>query len=417
MIAGGDKLTVTFLAEDDETVVDTAAVDYNSAWTAVEKPAAPEKTGYTFSGWTNAPETVTEDISVKASYRVNQYTITFVDEDGETVLQEATKYDYGTAAADITRPADPSKASTAEYTYTFAGWSPEVGQVTGDQIYTATYTAAKNQYTITFIDEDGTTVLDVQTVPYGETPIYGGEAPTKAADAQYTYAFNGWSPAIASVTGDATYTATYSSTVNKYTVTFVDEDGTVLKEAAEYPYGTAWANVEKPEEPSKEGYTFSGWDGAPTTVTEDVTVTASYTLNPYTLTVVNHTLDGVATIDGIATGYASGEQTFTVTCEYPFGVKYSNAENGNFTRLTPGADGSYVINVDKDLWVHVYIICDVNGDGVVNNKDVTRLMRYIKYNDVEVVEPALDINGDGEVNNKDVTRLMRWIKYQDVEVF
>jgi hypothetical protein len=50
---------------------------------------------------------------------VNQYAITFVDEDG-TVLKTATMYNYNTSAVDIVKPADPTKAATAQYTYTFA---------------------------------------------------------------------------------------------------------------------------------------------------------------------------------------------------------------------------------------------------------------------------------------------------------
>jgi hypothetical protein len=49
---------------------------------------------------------------------VNQYTITFVDEDG-TVLKTATMYDYDTLAENIVKPADPTKAATAQYTYEF----------------------------------------------------------------------------------------------------------------------------------------------------------------------------------------------------------------------------------------------------------------------------------------------------------
>ena len=60
---------------------------------------------------------------------------------------------------------------------------------------------------------------------------------------------------------------------------------------------------------------------------------------------------------------------------------------------------------------------DINGDGALNNKDVTRLIRYIKYGDVDAVEAALDVNGDGKLNNKDVTRLIRYIKYGDVDIF
>ena len=57
---------------------------------------------------------------------------------------------------------------------------------------------------------------------------------------------------------------------------------------------------------------------------------------------------------------------------------------------------------------------DINGDGSVNNKDVTRLTRWLKTHDVEVVSFNLDVNGDGSVNNKDLTRLVRWVKSHDV---
>ena len=59
---------------------------------------------------------------------------------------------------------------------------------------------------------------------------------------------------------------------------------------------------------------------------------------------------------------------------------------------------------------------DINGDGKVNNKDVTRLQRYLKGAAVEVNEAALDVNGDGKVNNKDLTRLQRYVKGADVEL-
>jgi len=59
---------------------------------------------------------------------------------------------------------------------------------------------------------------------------------------------------------------------------------------------------------------------------------------------------------------------------------------------------------------------DVNGDGNVNNKDLTRLFRYLSGFDVEVNETALDITGDGSVNNKDLTRLFRYLSGYDVEI-
>ena len=59
---------------------------------------------------------------------------------------------------------------------------------------------------------------------------------------------------------------------------------------------------------------------------------------------------------------------------------------------------------------------DITGDGVVNNKDYTRLFRYLSGYDVEVVEAALDVNGDGVVNNKDYTRLFRYLSGHDVTI-
>ena len=52
---------------------------------------------------------------------------------------------------------------------------------------------------------------------------------------------------------------------------------------------------------------------------------------------------------------------------------------------------------------------DVNGDGVINGKDLTRLKRYLAGDEVAVTELMPDTNGDGAINNKDLTRLMRYL--------
>ena len=97
------------------------------------------------------------------------------------------------------------------------------------------------------------------------------------------------------------------------------------------------------------------------------------------------------------------------------------------TQINITYDEDNVFNVDEanvyfgiipgEVMIKSYIPGDMNGDGQVTNKDVTRIMRYIKYRDVEIVEAALDVNGDGKINNKDVTRLMRYVKYGDVEIY
>lgn len=51
---------------------------------------------------------------------------------------------------------------------------------------------------------------------------------------------------------------------------------------------------------------------------------------------------------------------------------------------------------------------DINGDAKVNSKDLTRLMKHIAGEAVELAGAA-DINGDGNINSKDLTRLMKMI--------
>ena len=90
-------------------------------------------------------------------------------------------------------------------------------------------------------------------------------------------------------------------------------------------------------------------------------------------------------------------------------------------KVSGGTLGGYM-ELDNDLNVidgstPDHIPGDVNGDGVVNNKDVTRLMRYLKDPTMQVNAAALDVNGDGKVTNKDVTRLVRYLKHHDVDIF
>ena len=93
--------------------------------------------------------------------------------------------------------------------------------VTGDTEYTAVFEQTVNTYTVTWKNWDGT-VLKTKRLDYGATPTYSGETPTKVGDAQYTYTFKGWTPEIAAVTGDVTYTATFDPIKNGW---FTDETG------------------------------------------------------------------------------------------------------------------------------------------------------------------------------------------------
>ena len=141
-----------------------------------------------------------------ASGDENKVTITW--KNGEETL-DTDKVVVGTIP--VYTGETPTKDATAQYTYTFSGWTPAVAKATSDATYTATFTETVNEYDVTFKNYDDS-VLQTGKVAYGSTPAYTGETPTKPDDAEYTYEFSGWSPEIASVTEDATYVAQFTAT-------------------------------------------------------------------------------------------------------------------------------------------------------------------------------------------------------------
>ncbi len=258
------------------------------------KPADTENT-YTFSGWTPALAPVTANITYTATFTAtkNTYTITWKNEDG-TVLQSG-EVAYGEAPVYIGEM--PSRPSTAEYTYTFAGWTPGIGIVTSDAEYIATYDSVRNSYTITWLNSDNS-LLSSTTVEYGEAPVYTGEMPSRPNTAEYTYTFAGWSPEIVSVAGDAKYTALFDSIKNSYTITWKNEDGSVIQsETLEYGSTPAHANIYK-ENTAEWSYTFTGWTPQIVPVTGDAEYTATFTATKNTYTITWKNEDGIVLQSG-----------------------------------------------------------------------------------------------------------------------
>ena len=123
--------------------------------------------------------------------------------------------------------------------------------------------AQPEMHTVTFKDWDGT-VLKTQEVQHG------GDAEAPADPTRVGYTFTGWDKEFTNIMADLVVTAQYE--INTYTVTFKDWDGTVLK-TQEVQYG---GDAEAPADPTRTGYTFTGWDKAFTNITADLVVTAQY---------------------------------------------------------------------------------------------------------------------------------------------
>ena len=154
--------------------------------------------------------------------------------------------------------------------HTFSGWQGLPETMPAEDV-TVTGTFSINTYKATFkIGEEVVAVLDVV---YGE-PVVAPEAPEKVG-----HTFAGWDEFPETMPAhDITVTGSY--TVNKYKLNYVI-DGEPYK-TVEVEYGATIV----PEVPEKEGYTFSGWEGLPETMpAEDVTVTGTFSINSYKLTV------------------------------------------------------------------------------------------------------------------------------------
>ena len=293
--SGLNSYTVTWKDYDGRVLETDTGVGYGTTpeynGTAPSRSATAEYT-YTFAGWTPTVSSVTGDVTYTAAYSSvkNTYTVTWKNYDG-TVLETDTGVEYGTTPT--YDGAEPGKASTDQYTYTFAGWNTEVGTVTGTTVYTATFTESLRKYVVTWINDDGTVLETDSAVEYGTVPTFDSTTPTKAPTAQYTYTFNGWDKTVESVSGDATYKATYTQSTNTYTVTWQNYDGSVLETDTGVEYGvTPTYNGQNPEKAGDAQYTyaFKGWTETVIPVSGNVTYTAAFssTVNKYKIVWKNY---------------------------------------------------------------------------------------------------------------------------------
>lgn len=284
--------TVTW-KNDDGTTLKTESVAGGSVPSysgTTPTKASTAQYSYSFSGWNPVPAALDGNKTYTAQYTATtrSYTVTWKDWDGTTIATETKA--YGTTPS----RSGPSRASTAQYNYTFAGWSPTPTAVTGNAVYTATYTQVLRSYTITWQDYDGT-VLATETKAYGTTP--SREGPSRQSTAQYSYTFAGWNPSPTSVTGNAVYTATYTQSLRSYTIVWQQDDGTLI-DTTTVAYGEVPTHADAVKAPDVDfTYTFSGWSPTVVAVTGAATYRATYTATPNHRTVKYY--DGMIWIECI----------------------------------------------------------------------------------------------------------------------
>ncbi len=172
-----NKYTITFDTNGGSEIAPITQ-DYGTEITA---PDTPTRKGYTFRGWDKEiPKTMpAENITVKAQWEINQYTITF-DTNGGSEIAPITQ-DYGT---EITTPDNPTRKG-----YTFKGWDKEIPETMPAENITVKAQWEINQYTITFDTNGGSEIAPI-TQDYG-TEITAPDNPTRKG-----YTFKGWDKEI-----------------------------------------------------------------------------------------------------------------------------------------------------------------------------------------------------------------------------
>lgn len=339
------------------TVSGGGTVTHGTSVTAKATPA----TGYSFAGWYEDSNKVSDDASytfsatgnrsLTARFQRQWFTVTFTAGTGGSVAPTSARVEYGGEA---------SSTATAAIGYTFSGWSNgvktaklTVTNVTANATYTAEYTT--NTYTVTYVKGTGIETISKTS----ETVSWGANATGCTATVTTGYTFDGWYNGATRVSTSLTYaptavesnlTLTAQANINSYTVSpsayYRTTDGT-----GDYTAGTTGGTVSgggsvnhggsiTVTASAAAGYKFDGWYSAGASggtllsssasyavsgVTASMTVYARFTRIYYTITYsAGDYVESLSrTTERVAHGANAAGSTMTVngtTAQYSYGV-------------------------------------------------------------------------------------------------
>ncbi len=287
--------TLTFNAVGGTVDPTSMTVTYNEAVGTLPTPTKP---GYSFLEWNTASDgngttydsstvyMLTTGLTLYAIWDANDYTLTF-DAAGGTVDPTSKTVTYNELVGTIPTPTRAgydfvewnTVANGSGDTYDNATTYLVVGDLTIYAVWQArTDTAYSVEYYL--MNTDGSTYTLDQTDNLSGTTDTTATATIKS----YTgFTYNPSAPGTlisGNINGDGSLVLKVFYSRNMYTVTFNDYDDTLIDTDTVYYMTDATA----PMDPTRTGYTFAGWDGSYTSVTADITVTATYTANTYTIT-------------------------------------------------------------------------------------------------------------------------------------
>ena len=247
-----NKYTVTFDPSGGSISQSTKTVAFNSTYGVLP---TPKMTGYTFLGWfteitggdkVESGDKVTNNHTLFAHWNVNNYTLTFVFNNGTEPEVRVLEFNKT-----IIYPAEPVRAG-----YSFISWDSDITNMPADNT-TITAQWRANNYTVTFNPSGGSVLQSTKVVTFGS--VYG-ELPNATKTG---HTFLGWfTEKNESITGESIVETPVNHTlyahwsVNKYTVTFIFGNGDD-PEVRTFEYNSS---IVCPEDPVREGFTFGGWD-------------------------------------------------------------------------------------------------------------------------------------------------------------